>query len=137
MKNYLERLNKVLEDKKEFDYSIDDITSLYNDFNDRFTDRFNFIYKKRIKPFLQAQFKKRVNKPNFNKKLFSKILFNNLYQIRQDKDDKIPFYAQKGSDTYLFYASHQYIRRELEKLTIDQIILLSYELVKHFKKCRG
>lgn len=134
MANYLERLNTILEEKKEFNYYIEDVTPLYYDFNDKHTTEFNYIYKKQLKPFLQAQFKKRVNKPNFNKKLFSKILFNNLYNIRQNKDDKIPFYAKKGTENYLYFASHQYIRRELESLTIAQIILLSYELTKHFKK---
>lgn len=134
MENYLERLNATLKEKKELNYYIEDITSLYYDFKDRYTSEFNYIYKKRLKPFLQAQFKKRVNKPNFDKKLFSKILFNNLYEIRQNKDDKVPFFAKKGSEIYLFYASHQYIRRELESLTIDQIILLSYELTKNFRR---
>lgn len=134
MTNYLERLNTILEEKKEFNYYIEDVTPLYYDFKDRYTTEFNYIYKKQLKPFLQAQFKKRVNKPNFNKKLFSKILFNNLYEIKQNKDDKVPFYAKKGSKDYLYFASHQYIRRELEKMDIDQIILLSYELTKHFKK---
>ena len=134
MKNYLERLNAIIKEKKELNFNIEDITSLYYDFKDRYTSEFNYIYKKRLKPFLQAQFKKRVNKPDFNKKLFSKILFNNLYEIRQNKNDKIPFYAKKGTEDYLFFANHQYIRKELESLTIDQIILLSYELTKHFKK---
>lgn len=134
MTNYLERLNATLKEKKELNYYIEDVTSLYYDFNDKYTSEFNFIYKTQLKPFLKAQFKKRVNKPEFNKKLFSKILFNNLYSIRQNKDDKIPFYATKGSKEYLYFANHQYIRRELESLTIDQIILLSYELVKNFRR---
>lgn len=134
MTNYLERLNTILKEKKELNYYVEDVTPLYYDFKDKFISEFNFIYKKQLKPFLKTQFKKRVNKPNFNKKLFSKILFNYLYNIRQNKNDKIPFYAKKGSEDYLYFASHQYIRKELESLTIDQIILLSYELAKHFKK---
>lgn len=134
MTNYLERLNTILKEKRELNYYIEDVTPLYYDFNDKYTTEFNYIYKKQLKPFLKAQFKKRSNTIGFNKKLFSKILFNNLYQIKQNKNDKIPFYAKKGSEDYLFFASHQYIRRELENLTIDQIILLSYELTKHFKK---
>ena len=133
MKNYEERLNAVIRERRKQNIDIDDITFLYGDFIYRKCDKYNYIYIKRLKPFLKAQFKKRSKKELFNKKLFSKILFNNLYIIRQEKEDLVPYGAKPESDLYKYYASHQYIRRELEHLSIDDIIFLSWELVKRFK----
>lgn len=135
MLNYVERLNKVLEEKKGED--INNYTYLYSSFiHDTYINYDNYIRRDSLLPFMKEQYNKRVNKDNFNKKLFSKILFNNLYRIRQYKDDLIPYYAKddKESIHYKFYASHQRIRRELENLSIDEIMRLSWELVKRFKK---
>ena len=66
--------------------------------------------------------------------IYIKILFNNLYWIKQNKNDLIPCGCKYDSDIYKYYASHQYARRELEGLIIDEIMLLSWELVKRFKK---
>ena len=136
MKNYEERLNTVIKERRNQNIDISDITFLYSDFVYRKSDKYNYIYIKRLKPFLKAQFNKRIKKDSFNKKLFSKILFNNLYMIRQEKEDLIPYGAKPESDLYKYYASHQYIRRELEHLTVNDIILLSWELVKRFKKSK-
>ena len=132
--NYVERLNRILTEYKDSD--INDYTYLYSSFMSKKIDEFNFIYKERLLPMLKAQFNKRVKKDNFNKKLFSKILFNNLYYIRQDKDDLIPYYLKdkKDDEMYLYYASHQRIRRELEHLSIDELMRFSWELVKHFRR---
>lgn len=132
--NYVKRLNRILMEYKDSD--INDYTYLYSSFKSKKTDKFNYIYKDRLLPLLKAQFNKRVKKDNFDKKLFSKILFNNLYYIRQDKDDLVPYFVhdKPESETYKLFASHQYIRRELEHLSIDEIIRFSWELVKHFRK---
>ena len=134
MINYETRLKSILKDYREYD--INDFTFLYSSFTSKTTDKFNFIYKERLLPMLKAQFDKRAKKDNFNKKLFSKILFNNLYSIRQDKQDLVPYFVHDNpeSEIYKFYASHQHIRRELEHLSINEIMRLSYELVKHFRK---
>ena len=135
MQNYVERLNKILKEKKGED--INNYTYLYSSFiHDTYINYDNYIWRENLLPFLKEQYNYRVNKDNFNRKLFSKILFNNLYRIRQYKDDLIPYYAKddKESIHYKFYASHQRIRRELENLSIDEIMRLSWELVKHFKK---
>lgn len=135
--NYVERLNRILTEYKDSD--INDYTYLYSSFLSKKIDKFNYIYKERLLPMLKAQFNKRVKKDNFNKKLFSKILFNNLYSIRQDKDDLIPYYLKdkKENKMYLYYASHQRIRRELEHLSIDEIMRFSWELVKHFRRANN
>ena len=132
--NYVRRLNNIIVEHKDSD--INDYTFLYSSFMSKKTDEFNYIYKERLLPFLKAQFNKRVKKDNFDKKLFSKILFNNLYDIRQDKDDLVPYYLKDKKDNkmYLYYASHQRIRRELEHLSIDELMRFSWELVKHFRK---
>ena len=132
--NYVERLNRILTEYKDSD--INDYTYLYSSFMSKKTDKFKYIYKERLLPLLKAQFNKRVEKDNFDKKLFSKILFNNLYYIRQDKDDLVPYFVHDNpeNEIYKLYASHQYIRRELEHLSIDELMRFSWLLVKHFRK---
>ena len=132
--NYLKRLDKILVDYKGED--IQNYTYLYSCFKSKRIDKDNYIYKKILLPMLKAQFNKRVKKDNFDKKLFSKILFNNLYYIRQDKHDLIPYIVKDNpnSETYKYCASHQRIRKELEHLSIDELMWFSWELVKHFKK---
>lgn len=132
--DYLERLERTIQERSEENISINDITCLYSDFMGKRINKFNYLYKMSLLPFLKKQFRKRCEKENFNKKLFSKILFNNLYEIRLNRDDSIPFGIDKESDFYMSLASHQYIRRELELLSIDDIIFLSWELIKRFKK---
>lgn len=132
--NYLERLNNVLIIYKEDD--INNYTYLYSSFQRKKIDYDNYIYRERLLPMLKKQFDKRSKKDDFNKKLFSKILFNNLYSIRQHKDDLIPYgvHNKPNDNLYKYCASHQRIRRELEKLDINQLMRLSYELTKHFRK---
>ena len=132
--NYVERLNRILTEYKDSD--INDYTYLYSSFKSKKTNKFNYIYKERLLPLLKAQFNKRAKKDDFDKKLFSKILFNNLYYIRQDNDDLIPYYLKdkKEDEMYIYYASHQRIRKELEHLSIDEIMRFAWELVKHFRR---
>ena len=132
--NYVERLNRILTEYKDSD--INDYTFLYSSFKSKKTDEFNFIYKERLLPMLKTQFNKRIKRVDFDKKLFSKILFNNLYSIRQNKNDLVPYYAHDNPDSeiYKFFASHQHIRKELEHLSIDEIMWFSWELVKYFRK---
>ena len=132
--NYVERLNRILKEYKDSD--INDYTYLYSSFKSKKTDKFNYIYKERLLPMLKAQFNKRIKRVDFDKKLFSKILFNNLYSIRQDKNDLVPYCVHDNPDSkiYKFFASHQYIRRELEHLSIDELMRFSWLLVKHFRK---
>lgn len=136
MKNYLERLEGIKKELKDWNCEAGDVCPLYYCLMEKNTNECNYLYKEKLLPFLKEQFNKRVKKDNFNKKLFSKILFNNLYLIRKYKDDLIPYGVKKGSNEWKYWASHQYIRRELESYNIDTIILLSYELVKHFKKLK-
>jgi len=139
MKNYVERLERKMQELKKQNVNVDDLTPLYSDFiRNKKVNRCNFIYKMKLLNFFKSQYKKRVKKENFSRKLFSKIIFNNLYDIRQNKNDYIPYYLanKPENEMYKYYASHQYIRRELEHLTIDEIILLSYELSKTFKNSR-
>ena len=139
MKNYVEKLERKMQELKAQNVNVDDLTPLYSDFiRCKKVNNCNYIYKIKLLDFLKSQYKKRVKKENFNRKLFSKIIFNNLYDIRQNKNDKIPHYVANNpeNEMYKYYASHQYIRRELELLTIDEIILLSYELSKTFKNSK-
>ena len=131
---YVKRLDDILIEYKDSD--INDCTYLYSSFMSKKTDELNFIYKERLLPMLKAQFNKRIKRVDFNKKLFSKILFNNLYSIRQDKNDLIPYCVHDNPDSeiYKFFASHQRIRRELEHLSIDELMWFSWLLVKHFRK---
>lgn len=135
MKNYIERLNAIIKVMSSNNCDIHDLTPLYDDFLNRqkWCKKFNFVYCERIRPYLKKYKEKRTKKGNFERKLFSKAIFNNLYGIRQYKDDLIPYNTPKDSETYLFYASHQYIRRELEHLTIDEIIFLSWCLAKTYR----
>lgn len=49
------------------------------------------------------------------------------------KDDKCLSSWNENSNIYKFYVSHQYVRRELEHMSIDDIIYLSYALAKTFR----
>ena len=133
MKNYEERLKARLTELKEWNCDITDITSLYSDFTNVKVCRFNYVWRKKIRPFAKQYKSKRTRKGDFNQVLFSKIIYNNLYGIRQYKDDLIPYGYNKESDIYKYLASHQYVRRELEHLEIDDIIVLSYALAKTIK----
>lgn len=132
--NYILRVERIKKDYQANNIKIDDITILYCDFIEyKEINKFNYLWKNARETFKKA-YQKRASKDNFNRSLFSKIIYNWLYSIRQFKDDLIPYYAEKNSDTYLYYASHQYIRRELETLNHDQLIYLSYKLACTFKK---
>lgn len=128
MKNYEERLKARLTELKEWNCDITDLTSLYSDFTNVKVSRFNYVWRVKIRPFAKQYKTKRLKKGDFNKVLFSKIIYNNLYGIRQQKDDLIPYGYNKESDIYKYLASHQYVRRELEHLSVDDIIVLSYAL---------
>lgn len=130
MKNYIERLNAKIKEAKDYNFEGADICAFYNDCLNTKVSKYNYIWRVKLLPFMKAQYKKRKAKANFDRKLFSKIIFNNLYDIRQNKDDLISPYWDKESDIYNFYACHQYWRRELEKMSIDDIIFISWELSK-------
>lgn len=134
MDNYVTRLKEAQASFKDSVATIDDLTPLYHDFLNRKTTRFNRLWRLSIRPFLKKYFIKRMAKGDFDRHLFSKAIFNNLYGIRQKKDDAVHFGWNEKSDFYKDCASHQYIRRELEHMSIEEIMLLSYELAKTFKR---
>lgn len=132
--NYILRLEKYKKACQANNIKIDDITILYCDFIEcKKINKFNYLWKE-YKDIFKKAYLKKASKDNFNKVLFSKIIYNWLYSIRQFKNDLVPYYAEKDSPTYLYYASHQYIRKELEKMSHDQMIYLSYKLACTFKK---
>lgn len=136
MKNYIKRLNDALQRDKNCIYkvTIRDRTCLFGDFMLKKTCRFNYVWKQKIRPVAQKYYNKRIKKDDFDRKLFSKVIFNNLYDIRQHKDDSILYGTHPSSDIYKSLASHQYVRRELEHMSVDDIILLSWALAKTIKR---
>ena len=131
---FIERLEARIEELKNWNVDITDITALYSEFTNRKITRFNYVWRERIRPFLRKYMQKRVKNGTFNRKLFALAIFNNLYGIRQMKEDKCSSFWSEDSEIYKFFASHQYVRRELEYMCIDDIIVLSYELAKTFRK---
>lgn len=130
---FIKRLEARSKELRSWNCDIHDITCLYSDFTTKTKSRYNYIWRENIRPFLK-QFKKRKDKKGvFNRKLFALAIFNNLYSVRQIKDDSIPYGCKEDSSLYKFLASHQYVRRVLEYMPIDDIIYLSYALAKTFR----
>jgi len=136
MKNYIKRLNDALQRDKNCAYkpTIHDRTCLFSDFMLKRTWHFNYVWKQKIRPEAQKYYNKRIKKDDFDRKLFSKVIFNKLYDIRQQKNDGILYGTHPSSDIYKYLASHQYVRRELTHMSVDDIILLSWALAKTIKR---
>lgn len=130
---FVKRLEVRSKELRSWNCDINDITCLYSDFTTKTTNRYNYIWRDRIRPFLKKFKNKKDKKGVFNRKLFALAIFNNLYAIRQMKDDKCLSSWSEDSSIYKFFASHQYVRRELEYMPIDDIIYLSYALAKTFR----
>lgn len=137
MLNYEERLKKILKERKEENICIDDVTILYNDFihlpkRNINMSRYYYLWDKVKESTFKPQYIKRVVKEDFNRYLFSKIIFNWLYNV---KNSSFTIYKgeNENNDYYKMRVSGQYIKRELNTLSIDDIMFLAWELAKTFK----